>query len=129
VATETDARHRMTEPGSMRIGLFIPCYIDMLFPEVGIATLELLERLGLDVGYPLEQTCCGQPMSNSGDEVNAAAAERLFVQNFQEFDCIVGPAGSCVKQVRHHFDTIEQTEAVQYVASTPMSWSSFCTTS
>ena len=52
---------------------------------------------------------------NSGDEVNAAAAERLFVQNFQQFDCIVGPAGSCVKQIRHHFDTIEQTEAVQHV--------------
>ena len=86
MATETDARHRLTEPGSMRIGLFIPCYVDMLFPEVGIATLELLERLGLEVGYPLGQTCCGQPMSNSGDEVNAAAAERLFVQNFHGSD-------------------------------------------
>ena len=115
MATETDARHRMTVPGSMRIGLFMPCYVDLLFPEVGIATLELLERLGLEVGYPLGQTCCGQPMSNSGDEVNAAAAERLFVENFQAFDGIVGPAGSCVKQVRHHFDTIEQTGAVQHV--------------
>jgi L-lactate dehydrogenase complex protein LldE len=115
VATETEARRRVTVPGSMRIGLFIPCYVDMLYPEVGIATLELLERLGLEVGYPLGQTCCGQPMSNSGDEANAAAAERLFVQNFQEFDGIVGPAGSCVKHVRHHFDTIEQTDAVQHV--------------
>jgi Fe-S oxidoreductase len=75
MATEADARHRMTEPGSMRTGLFIPCYVDMLFPEVGIATLELLERLGFEVGYPLGQTCCGQPMSNSGDEVNAATAD------------------------------------------------------
>ena len=115
MATETDAIHRLTVPGSMRIGLFIPCYVDMLFPEVGIATLELLERLGLEGGYPLGQTCCGQPMSNSGDEVNAAAAERFFVQNFQDFDAIVGPARSCVKQVRHHFDTIEQTDAVQHV--------------
>ena len=54
-------------------------------------------------------------MSNSGDEGNAAAAERLFVQNFQDFDAIVGPSGSCVKQVRQHFDTIEQTDAVQHV--------------
>jgi L-lactate dehydrogenase complex protein LldE len=115
MATETDATHRIPEPGSMRIGLFIPCYVDLLFPEVGIAGLELLEQLGFEVGYPLGQTCCGQPMSNSGDESNAAAAERLFVENFKDFDCIVGPAGSCVKQVRHHFDTIEQTEAVQYV--------------
>jgi L-lactate dehydrogenase complex protein LldE len=59
MVTETDARHQMTKPGSMRIGLFIPCYVDLLFPEVGIATLELLERLGFEVGYPLGQTCCG----------------------------------------------------------------------
>jgi len=100
MVAETTTIHRMTKPGSMRIGLFIPCYVDMLFPEVGIATLELLERLGFEVGYPLGQTCCGQPMSNSGDERNAAQAEHLFVENFQDFDCIVGPSGSCVKQVR-----------------------------
>jgi L-lactate dehydrogenase complex protein LldE len=99
----------------MKIGLFIPCYVDLLFPEVGIATLELLERLDFEVGYPLTHTCCGQPMSNSGDEANAARAERLFVENFKEFDWIVGPAGSCVKQVRQHFDAIEQTDAVQHV--------------
>ncbi|HEY6770290.1 MAG TPA: (Fe-S)-binding protein, partial [Candidatus Sulfotelmatobacter sp.] len=63
------------------VGLFIPCYIDMVYPEVGIATLQLLERCGFDVHFPLNQTCCGQPMSNSGDEVNAAAAEHLFVEN------------------------------------------------
>ena len=50
----------------MRIGLFIPCYIDAFFPEVGIATLELLERFGHEVVYPRDQTCCGQPMANSG---------------------------------------------------------------
>ena len=63
----------------MKIGLFVPCYIDIIYPEVGIATLELLERFGLNVGFPLNQTCCGQPMSNSGDEANAAATERLFI--------------------------------------------------
>jgi L-lactate dehydrogenase complex protein LldE len=50
----------------MRIGLFIPRYIDAFLPEVGIATLELLERFGHDVEYPHDQTCCGQPMANSG---------------------------------------------------------------
>ena len=49
----------------MRVALFVPCYIDAFFPEVGIATLELLERLGCTVEYPLDQTCCGQPMANS----------------------------------------------------------------
>ena len=50
----------------MRVGLLIPCYVDAFFPDVGIATLQLLERLGIDVIYPLDQTCCGQPMANSG---------------------------------------------------------------
>ena len=56
----------------MRIGLFIPCYIDAFFPKVGIATLELLERFGHDVDYPRDQTCCGQPMANSGFNAECA---------------------------------------------------------
>ena len=59
----------------MRIGLFVPCYIDAFHPEVGIATLELLERFGLDVDYPFDQTCCGQPMTNSGCHAECAATE------------------------------------------------------
>jgi len=102
-------------PKDMKIGLFMPCYIDLVYPKVGIATLELLERFGLNVDYPLNQTCCGQPMSNSGDQSNAEAAERLFVENFKGYDCIIGPAGSCVKQVRCHFDTMEQTNDVTHV--------------
>jgi L-lactate dehydrogenase complex protein LldE len=113
IETQTNSRVELRE--KTKIGLFIPCYIDMIYPEVGIATLQLLERLGLDVDYPLNQTCCGQPMSNSGDERNAEAAERLFVENFKKFDCIIGPAGSCVKQVRCHFDTLEQTDEVKHV--------------
>src|ERR1700760_927773 len=104
-----------TSQKRLRVGLFVPCYIDMIFPEVGIATLQLLERFGLNVGYPFNQTCCGQPMSNRGDQANSAAAERLFVENFCDYDYIVGPAGSCVKQVRCHFDAIEQTDAVRHV--------------
>ena len=64
----------------MKIGLFIPCYIDAFFPEVGVATLELLERLGCSVEYPLEQTCCGQPMANSGCQDDAAATEAHFAR-------------------------------------------------
>jgi L-lactate dehydrogenase complex protein LldE len=115
LATLTQPVNHTASQRPMRIGLFIPCYIDLVYPEVGIATLELLERFGPDVEYPLNQTCCGQPMSNSGDEVNAAAAERLFISNFTKYDYIVGPAGSCVKQVRCHFDKLEQTEEVQRV--------------
>lgn len=50
----------------MKIGLFIPCYIDAFYPQTGIATLELLEKLGQEAEYPMDQTCCGQPMANSG---------------------------------------------------------------
>jgi L-lactate dehydrogenase complex protein LldE len=99
----------------MKVGLFVPCYIDAFFPEVGIATLELLERLGIEVTYPLDQTCCGQPMANSGCEKDAAATEALFVQNFAGFDYVVGPSGSCVHHIRDHLTAIDQTPEVTAV--------------
>ena len=99
----------------MRIGLFIPCYIDAFFPEVGIATLELLERFGHDVEYPRDQTCCGQPMANAGFNAECADTEALFVRNFSGFDCVVSPSGSCVHHVRDNFDAIEQTDEVKEV--------------
>lgn len=66
-----------------KIGLFIPCYTDLVFPEVGIATLELQEKFRMDVSFPLDQTCCGQPMSNSGDEANSAGARTTVCFEFQ----------------------------------------------
>ena len=93
----------------MKAALFIPCYVDAVFPEVGIATLELLERFGVEVTYPLNQTCCGQPMANSGCHDDAAAAEALFVKNFAGFDYIVGPSGSCVHHIRENLTAIPQT--------------------
>ncbi|CAO4171984.1 (Fe-S)-binding protein [Methylorubrum extorquens] len=99
----------------MRIGLFVPCYVDAFEPEVGIATLELLERFGLTVEYPYDQTCCGQPMTNTGCHQEAAATEALFVKNFSGFDYVVAPSGSCVHQVREHLTAIPQTDAVKHV--------------
>jgi L-lactate dehydrogenase complex protein LldE len=96
----------------MKAALFIPCYVDALFPEVGIATLELLERLGVEVEYPLDQTCCGQPMGNSGCEKDAAATEALFARNFAGFDYIVAPSGSCTHHVRENLTAIPQTAEV-----------------
>ncbi len=101
----------------MRIGLFVPCYVDAFHPEVGIATLHLLERFGLDVGYPFDQTCCGQPMTNTGCHAEAAATEALFVKNFTGFDYVVCPSGSCAHQVRFNLDAIEQTDEVKLVRS------------
>ena len=99
----------------MKVALFIPCYVDAVFPEVGIATLELLERLGVEVAYPLDQTCCGQPMANGGCHQDAAGAEALFVRNFAGFEYIVGPSGSCVHHVREHLTAIAQTDVVAAV--------------
>jgi L-lactate dehydrogenase complex protein LldE len=99
----------------MRVGLFVPCYIDVFYPEVGIATLELLERFGCDVAYPFDQTCCGQPMTNSGCHKESAATEALFVKNFTGFDYVVSPSGSCVHHVRCNFDAVEQTDEVKAV--------------
>lgn len=99
----------------MRVGLFVPCYVDAFEPEVGIATLELLERFGCTVEYPFDQTCCGQPMANTGCHAEAAATEALFVKNFSGFDYVVAPSGSCVHQVREHLTAIPQTDEVKKV--------------
>lgn len=98
-----------------KTGLFIPCYIDQFYPQVGIATYELLKFLGLDVDYPAGQTCCGQPLANSGAEKEAIPVYKNFVKNFSDFDFIVSPSGSCVYHVREHYDIIEQTSDVKKV--------------
>ena len=98
----------------MKIALFIPCYIDQFYPNVGIATLQLLEKLGCDVAFPLEQTCCGQPMANSGFASLSKGCDKNFVKNFAGFDCIVAPSGSCVLHVKEHLhDDQNPQEALQ----------------
>ena len=101
----------------MKIGLFIPCYVDQFYPQVAIATLQLLEKLGLAVDYPLNQTCCGQPMANSGFEKYAKGCDSLFVQNFSEYDYIVAPSGSCVLHVKEHLQDDKFPEKAEQVKS------------
>lgn len=86
----------------MTVGLFIPCYVDQFYPGAAIATLELLEKLGVNVVYPENQTCCGQPMANSGFEHLADGCNKLFLKNFAGFDYVVAPSGSCVLHIREH---------------------------
>lgn len=85
------------------VGLFIPCYIDQCYPRVGQASLELLERFGMTVVYPEEQTCCGQPMANTGCTAEAEPLAKRFVELFSPYDYVVGPSGSCVAMVRQHY--------------------------
>lgn len=87
----------------MRIGLFIPCYIDQLYPDVGMATAELLEKLGVEVEFPVEQTCCGQPMANTGCQPETRPLALKFLKIFSGFPYVVCPSGSCVAMVRHHY--------------------------
>ena len=100
----------------MTVGLFIPCYVDQFYPQVAIATLELLEKQGVNVVYPLKQTCCGQPMANSGFEHLTKGCNNLFVQNFQELDYIVSPSGSCVLHIKDHLhaeNPHQETQAIK----------------
>lgn len=93
------------------LGLFIPCYVNQFYPAAAIATLELLEKLGLRVEYPMHQTCCGQPMANSGFEHLAGDCDELFVKNFAAFDYIVAPSASCVLHVKDHLHSSRNPEA------------------
>ncbi|MHA8107931.1 (Fe-S)-binding protein [Aquirufa sp. A-Brett2-W8] len=86
----------------MRVALFVPCYIDQFYPQVAVASLELLEKLGCEVVVPTDQTCCGQPMANSGFASSTEGCDANFSQNFEGFDYIVGPSGSCVLHVKEH---------------------------
>ncbi len=86
----------------MKVGLFIPCYVDQFYPKVAIATLELLEKHGCEVHFPMNQTCCGQPMANSGFAHLTEGCDDLFVDNFAEFDYIVCPSGSCTLHIKEH---------------------------
>ena len=84
----------------MKIGLFIPCYVDALYPEVGVSTLRLLRSLGLDVDYPEKQTCCGQPMGNAGFERMAVPLAKKFDELFIGYDYVVAPSASCAAYVK-----------------------------
>jgi len=87
----------------MDVALFVPCYIDQLYPRVGLATAELLERQGVRVHFPEAQTCCGQPMANSGFFDDARQLARKMLDVFSPYEQVVCPSGSCTSMVRNHY--------------------------
>lgn len=90
----------------MRIGLFIPCYIDQFYPQVGLATVEVLQRFPeLQLEFPRGQTCCGQPMANTGCMDDTRPLAERFVEIFSAYDHVVCPSGSCVSMVRNHYES------------------------
>jgi L-lactate dehydrogenase complex protein LldE len=86
----------------LRCALFITCFNDTLFPATGRATVELLERLGHEVVFPEEQTCCGQMHGNTGYEDAGSALVRRWERVFDGHDVVVSPSASCVAFVREH---------------------------
>ena len=111
----------------MRVGLFIPCYVDQFYPGAAIATLQLLEKLGVNVFYPKNQTCCGQPMANSGFEHLTGGCNELFLKNFSEFDYVVAPSGSCVLHIREHLHDDKDPEAAKTLSHKVYELTSFLT--
>ena len=87
----------------MKVALFIPCYVNALYPQVGEASYKLLRSLGVEVDYPLDQTCCGQPMANAGYENDARPLAERMEQLFADYDYVVGPSASCVSFVREGY--------------------------
>jgi L-lactate dehydrogenase complex protein LldE len=85
----------------VRVALQVTCLNDALFPDTGKAVVTLLRRLGVEVEFPEGQTCCGQPMVNTGYLDEAVPAVRSFVDAFESYDAVVTPSGSCAGSARH----------------------------
>src|ERR687893_2486644 len=96
----------VTDSRLVRVALFITCFNDTLFPEAGRATVALLERLGCEVEFRAEQTCCGQMHGNSGYEDGARPLAQRFQRVFGEAEVVVSPSASCVGFVRDHYERI-----------------------
>ena len=111
----------------MKVALFIPCYVDQFYPNVAIATLQLLEKFGCEVTYPKNQTCCGQPMANSGFEYLTNGCDKNFVENFKGFDYIVAPSGSCVLHIKEHLKDDDRPAAAKKIRETTYELVSFLT--
>ncbi len=90
----------------MRIALFVTCVADAMFPQVGQATVRLLERLGHEVVFPTGQTCCGQMHVNTGYQREALPLVQRYVRTFESYDVVVAPSGSCVGSVRHQHSLV-----------------------
>jgi len=92
----------------MRIGLFVTCLVDLMRPSIGMAALRLLEGAGCEVVVPRAQTCCGQPGYNSGDRGSALVLARKVLGEFEAFDYVVAPSGSCAGMIKTHYPDLFQ---------------------
>ena len=84
----------------MKASLFVTCVVDQFYPEIGESTVRVLRRLGVDVDFPEDQTCCGQPAFNSGFRSDAKPLAHRFLDTFEDSETVVIPSGSCTAMVR-----------------------------
>jgi L-lactate dehydrogenase complex protein LldE len=85
------------------VSLFVTCIVDMIYPQTGVSVVEILEHLGVEVRFPMNQTCCGQPAYNSGYQGDARTVAKQFLTAFEGAQVIVTPSGSCAGMVRHYY--------------------------
>jgi L-lactate dehydrogenase complex protein LldE len=97
----------------MKVALMLTCINDTLFPDTGKAVVRLLRRLGVDVDFPAEQACCGQPMVNTGYFDEAVPTVRQYTQAFAGYDAVVVPSGSCAGSIRHQHGLVAQRSGDQ----------------
>src|SRR6059058_1648097 len=116
----------------MRVALMVTCVNDAMFPDTGRAVVTLLRRLGVDVDFPEAQTCCAQPMVNTGYLDEAVPVVRTFVDAFEGYDAVVTPSGSCAGSARHQHSLVARRsgdpslqEAVSAVSPTVYELSEF----
>lgn len=93
----------MTSASGPRVGLFVTCLVDAMRPQIGFAALQLLEEAGCTVEVPQQQTCCGQPAWNSGDDADASSLARKVIEAFEPYDYLVAPSGSCGGTISHGY--------------------------
>ncbi|GAA3715871.1 (Fe-S)-binding protein [Streptomyces tremellae] len=95
----------------MRVALFVTCVNDAVYPSTGVATVRLLERLGVEVDFPQGQTCCGQPQFNTGYRAETVPLAHRMADVFDGYDHVVTPSGSCAAMVRNHYPAMGDDQA------------------
>ena len=97
-------------PKGKRVSLFVTCIVDMIYPQTGLSVVEILERVGVTVDFPMAQTCCGQPAFNSGYRDEARTVAKHFFKAFKDAEVIVTPSGSCATMIRHEYSHLFSEE-------------------
>jgi len=101
--TDRDQENKLNNEAKPHIGLFATCLIDLMRPSIGFATVELLKAAGCKISVPELQTCCGQPAYNAGDNDGARQLAHQMIKEFEKFDYVIVPSGSCGGMIKHHY--------------------------